>query len=177
MKFSEAQKDMNLSYLGGSTGVFVSGFVWCVAAVVALLTTNKISMYTLFFGGMFIHPASLLLDKMLKRSGSHNPENPLGKLALESTAILFVGLFLAFFVANYKIEWFYPIMLMIIGVRYLVFNTLYGNKTYWVLGLILMASGMFCILLGSSFVLGAFIGGVTEIVFSFVIFNQSRIKS
>ncbi len=174
MKFEEAQKDMHFSYFGGGTGVLVSGLVWCLAGLVALLYSNQSSMLTLFFGGMFIHPLAMLLSKILKRPGNHNPKNPLGKLALESTIILFVGLFLAFYVAKLQVEWFYPIMLMIIGVRYLVFNTLYGAKIYWVLGALLIFSGMLCILLGANFVIGAFIGGATEIVFALVILNQSK---
>lgn len=65
-------------------------------------------------------------------------------------------------------------MLMIIGARYLVFNTLYGIKTYWVLGGLIMLTGMLCILLGANFIIGAFVGGVTEIVFSLVIFMQTK---
>ena len=174
MKFTAAQEDMNYAYLGGATGVLVSGVVWCIAGLVALMYSNLSSMLTLFFGGMLIFPLAMLLAKALKRPGTHNPNNPLGKLALESTVILFVGLFLAFFVAKLQVEWFYPIMLLTIGVRYLIFNTLYGLKTYWVLGAVLMFSGMICILLGADFMLGAFIGGVTEIVFSVVIFKQAK---
>jgi hypothetical protein len=174
MKFEDAQNDMNFSYFGGGTGVLVSGLVWFTAGIVALMYSNQFSMLTLFFGGMFIHPLAMLLSKILKRSGNHDPKNPLGKLALESTIILFVGLFLAFYVAKLQVEWFYPIMLMIIGVRYLVFNTLYGIKTYWVLGGLLMLTGMLCILLGANFIIGAFVGGVTEIVFSLIIFMQTK---
>ena len=165
---------MNTSYFGGATGVLASGLVWCIAGCAAVLYSNEISMLALFFGGMFIHPLAMVMSKLLKRAGSHNSENPLGKLALESTIILFVGLFLAFFVAKIQVEWFYPIMLLIIGVRYLIFNTLYGNKTYWLLGVVLMFSGMLCILMGLSFVIGAFVGGITEILFSVVIFRQAK---
>lgn len=173
MNFEEAQKDMNYSYFGGGTGVLVSGLVWSIAGSVALFSFSQSSMLTLFFGGMFIHPLAMLLSKVLKRPGNHDPKNPLGKLALESTVILFVGLFIAFYVAKLQIEWFYPIMLMIIGVRYLAFNTLYGTKIYWVLGAVLMLAGMLCILFGTDFIVGAFIGGATEILFSTVILYQS----
>ncbi len=176
MQFEEAQRDMNYAYFGGASGVMVSGLVWCIAGVVALMYANLTSMLTLFFGGMLIHPLGVLLDKVLKRPGSHNPQNPLGKLALESTVILFVGLFLAFSVAKLQVEWFYPIMLMTIGVRYLLFNTLYGIRTYWLLGIILMMSGVLCILLDLSFVSGAFIGGGIEILFSLIILNQPNVK-
>ena len=174
MKFEDAQQDMSYSYFGGGTGVLISGLVWCIAGLFALLYSYQSSMLALFFGGMFIHPLAMLLSKIFKRTGNHDPENPLGKLALESTVILFVGLFLAFYVAKHQVDWFYPIMLMIIGVRYLVFNTLYGSRVYWVLGALLMFSGMLCILLSANFVIGAFIGGATEIVFSLVIFNQFK---
>ena len=174
MKFEDAQHDMNVSYFGGGTGVLVSGLIWCIAGIVALMYSNQSSMLTLFFGGMLIHPLAMLLSKILKRSGSHDAKNPLGKLALESTIILFAGLFLAFYVAKLQVEWFYPIMLIIIGVRYLVFNTLYGLKTYWVLGGFLMLAGMLCILFDSNFVVGAFVGGITEIIFSLVILMQTK---
>ena len=52
MKFEEAQQDMNLSYFGGGTGVLVSGLVWCIAGVVALLYSNQTSMLTLFIAGI-----------------------------------------------------------------------------------------------------------------------------
>ena len=174
MKFEDAQNDMNFSYFGGAAGVLVSGLVWCVAGLVALLYSYQSSMLTLFFGGMLIHPLAMLLSKILKRSGNHDPKNPLGKLALESTIILLVGLFLAFYVAKLQVEWFYPIMLMIIGVRYLAFNTLYGIRTYCGLGALLIFSGMSCIFLGANFVIGAFVGGILEIIFSLVIFTQSK---
>lgn len=174
MNFKQAQTDMNYGYLGGATGVFVSGVVWLIAALVGLLYTPQVSILVLFFGGMAIFPLGMLLAKVFKRPGKHNPENPLGKLALESTAILFVGLFLAFCVSQIYLDWFYPIMLLAIGVRYLVFNTLYGLRTYWLLGAVLMLAGAVCILLKSSFISGAFIGGITEIVFSMFLFNQAK---
>lgn len=174
MEFDSAQKDMNLSYFAGGTGVLVSGLVWCISGMVALLHSSQSSMLVLFLGGMFIHPLAVLLSKSLRRSGTHNPNNPLGKLALESTVILFVGLFLAFYIAKLQVEWFFPVMLMAIGVRYLIFNTLYGVKIYWLLGALLMFSGMSCILLSANFVVGAFIGGTFEIIFALIILNNSK---
>jgi hypothetical protein len=88
---------MNFSYFGGGTGVLVSGIIWCIAGITAMLYSNQSSMLVLFFGGMFIHPLALFFSKVLKRSGKHQQSNPLGKLALESTIILFVGLFFSFF--------------------------------------------------------------------------------
>jgi len=74
---------------------------------------------TLFFGGMLIHPLSMLLSKLLKRPAKHRSENPLAKLAIESLGLLLVGLFLAFTVAKLQPDLFYPIILLTIGSRYL----------------------------------------------------------
>jgi hypothetical protein len=96
MTFTEAQRDMDYAYFGGATGVLVSGLVWCAAGFIGLLHSTQASMYALFIGGMFIFPLGMLMSKACKRPGKHKPENPLNKLALESTIIIFVGLFLAF---------------------------------------------------------------------------------
>lgn len=173
MTIDQSQADMRSAYFGGATGVLVSGLVWLLAGAMALQYSNTASMLTLFVGGMFIFPLSIVLSKVLKRSGKHSSDNPLGKLALETTAILFIGLFIAFCVAQIKIEWFYPIMLLAIGVRYLAFQTLYGLKSYWVLGLALILSGGVCMMFKADFAIGPVIGGVIEILFSIVLFKQS----
>jgi len=166
MLFKDAQKDMRQAYLGGATGALVSGLVWIIAGLVALSFSEKNSIIALFIGGMFIFPISNLLDKFLfKRSAKHSPDNPLGQLALESTVLLFIGLFIAFAVAQKNIEWFYPIMLLTIGGRYLTFATLYGMRIYWLLGALLALAGVLLFVLNAPFVWGAFIGGMIEIVF------------
>ncbi|MDC2887714.1 DUF7010 family protein [Psychrosphaera algicola] len=174
MNFNDAQNDMDIAYFGGATGVLVSGIVWCIAASVALFSTDKNSMLTLFFGGMVIFPLSIVLAKLLQRSGAHHSNNPLSKLAMETTVILFVGLFIAFTIAQNQATWFYPIMLLAIGVRYLMFQTLYGNKLYWVLGAALMLAGALCIVFNAAFITGAFVGGIIEVLFSFALFYNAK---
>ena len=74
MIFTDAQKDMDYSYYGGATGVLVSGLIWCIAGLIGLTYSTQASMYALFIGGMFIFPLSMLMSKVLKRSGKHKPE-------------------------------------------------------------------------------------------------------
>lgn len=94
MKFDEAQENMNYySYLGGGTGVFASGIVWYIAGTMALFYSNQTSRLVLFFGGMFIHPSGMLLAKAFKRPGNHHSDNPLGRLALESTLFYLLACF------------------------------------------------------------------------------------
>lgn len=174
MEFKESQEDMNISYYGGATGVLASGIIWCIAGLVGSVYSITASMVALFIGGMFIFPLSVLLSKGLKRTGKHAHNNALRHLAIESLGILFVGLFIAFSVAQFNTKLFYPIMLLIIGARYLIFQTLYGLKVYWFLGASLILAGFLSAILNFAFIYGAFIGGVIEILFSLVIFRQSK---
>lgn len=177
MKFSEAQADMRKSYLGGATGAFASGMVWLTAGVIALLSTTQASILVFFFGGMLIHPLGILLSKALKRSGKHNKNNPLSTLALESTFILFTGLFIAFVMLQPRPNWFFPIMLLIIGGRYLVFNSIYGMRVYWVFGGILILAGFSGIFFDTPFYMMALVGGAIEILFSFIIMRLEKTYS
>ena len=171
MNFHESQNDMRQAYLGGATGALSSGLVWCLAGVIGVYFSPVNSMLTLFIGGMFIFPLSILFSKLLGSSGKHSQNNLLKNLAIENLGILFGGLFIAFVAAQYNHAIFYPIMLVIIGCRYLTFQTLYGLKIYWIFGAILMASGMFIAALSLSFVVGAFVGGIIEIIFAMIIYK------
>ena len=170
MTFKEAQQDMRHSYFGGATGVIVSGVVWLTAGIVALVSTEQMSVWSLFLGGMLIHPLGIGIAKALKRTGKPKKENPLISLALESTFLLFFGLFIAFAVFHIRPNWFFPILLLIIGGRYLIFSSIYGMRLYWLLGLSLAVSGIGSISLNLPFHLGAFCGGIIECIFACLIF-------
>lgn len=171
MNIQEAQADMRKAYLRGATGAVASGCIWLSAGIVALFSTPLNSTLVLFFGGMMIFPLSILLSKALKRSGKTQKGNPLVNLALESTLLLFIGLFIAFVVFQVQPDWFYPIMLLIIGGRYVIFNSLYGLRIYWIFGLVLILAGVGTFVLNAPFHVGALLGGGIEILFALLIFN------
>ncbi|MEM7111197.1 MAG: hypothetical protein AAF614_02105 [Chloroflexota bacterium] len=169
MNIKDAQNDMKLAYFGGGPGMLSSGLVWICAGFAGLFFSVQTSVFTLFIGGMFIHPLGIAISKLLKRSGKHSTNNLLGTLALETTFLLFIGLFIAFTVVQIKVELFFPTMLLIIGGRYLSFNSLYGNRLYWFFGGFLVLAGVLCIIFDAPFVTGAFFGGGIEIIGGIVI--------
>lgn len=174
MTITQAQQDMRYAYHGGGFGVLVSGLVWLLAMVVALGVSDWASMLTLFFGGMAIFPLSVALSKLFGRPGRHGAGNPLGTAAIESLAILFVGLFVAFASARFGHFFFYPVMLLAIGSRYMGFNTLYGNRLYWLLGALLMAAGALLLMLKAPPWQGAASGAVLEITFASLFLWQQK---
>ncbi len=178
MNFIEAQEDMRKSYFGGGPGAFASGIVWLTAGITALISTKQISVFVFFFGGMLIHPIGIMLSKALNRSGKHEKGNPLSYLALESTFILFIGLFIAYLALQIRPNWFFLIMILIIGGRYLIFSSIYGMRIYWVFGATLILSGIAGSFFNAPFHLIGLIGGIIEILFSCIIIylEKSKIK-
>ncbi len=174
MNIIDAQKEMRDAYMGGGSGVLVSGLVWLTASIVAIYTSPQTSFMVFFVGGMMIHPAGILIDKLFKRAGKHSKENPLGKLAMESTIILFIGLYLAYFLFQTEPNWLYPIMLLMIGGRYLVFQTIYGMRIYWILGFVLIAAGFLGLNTDQPFHVFGLIGGMIELTFSILIILIDR---
>lgn len=167
MEFAEAQRDMRRSYLNGGIGVLVSGVVWVVAGLITQNVSLQYGMAALFFGGMAIHPLSLLLEKLFFKREKPVAPNPLEMLALQTTPFLIIGLVIAYVVSGSHADWFFAIALMAVGARYLVFQTIYGMRHYVVLGALLIAFGFVAIwYLELPPHLVAIAGGVTELLFS-----------
>ena len=173
-KLSDAQADMRLGYLSGAPGVLASAAAWLIAGVVALQVSPKSAEWTLFVGGMFIHPIGILLAKALGRSGKHTAGNPLSSLAAANTFWLMLSLPLAYAVSLLRIEWFFPAMLLIIGGRYLTFAPLYGMRIYWACGGALALAG--CVLGGTNVqpAFAAIAGASIEACFGALILFSAR---
>ncbi len=164
MHLGEAQRDMRRAYVNGGVGIFVSGLIWAIAGLVTLNASLVAGMATLFFGGMAIHPLSLLLARFVYRRGKVRAPNPMEMLALQSTAFLIIGLVVAYLVSDAHPDWFFPIALLTVGARYLVFQTVYGMRLYLVLGVTLMALALVAIWLGISPAFVALGGGGVELL-------------
>ena len=116
---STAQADLRKAYADGSLGILASGMVWMTAALVSFLVSSQTAIWTLFFGGMLIHPLGLLLAKVAGIQGSHSKQNPLGQLVMENTIFMLMCIPLALLLSFQDHAWFFQGMLLIIGGRYL----------------------------------------------------------
>jgi hypothetical protein len=169
-----AQQDMRDAYLGGAPGMFVSGTIWAVAGLVCLLRSPQTAVWALYAGGVLIHPVSVLLTRLLGRSGRHAPGNPLGMLAFATTIWMILMLFLAYGVASWRIELFFPAMLFVIGGRYLTFTMLFGSRLFWACGAALAAAGYGLAALHAAPVAGAFAGAAIEIAFGAAVLVSAK---
>lgn len=169
-----AQRDMRSGYLNGAPGVLVSGLVWAVAGCVATWISPQRAVWALFVGGVFIHPVAVLLTRLLGAAGRHAPGNPLGALAMATTFWMIMMLPLAYGVSLLRIELFFPAMLFVIGGRYLCFHTLYGNRLFWVCGVVLAVTGFGLAELKAQVEVGAFAGAAIEITFAALLLAGAR---
>lgn len=171
---AEAQRDMRSAYLSGAAGMFASASAWAVAGAVALQVSASNAVWALFAGGMLIHPAGVLLCKILGRTGKHSKTNPLGALALENTGWLILSLPAAYAVSLANIHWFFPAMLMIIGGRFFTFHTLFGLRIYWVCGGALALAGYLLARSQAQPHISAFAGAAIEFTFAVAIALHDR---
>ena len=174
MSIAHAQREMRLAYYGGAPGMFTSATVWLIAGIVSTVMSPERAIWALFIGGMFIHPVSVLLTKVIGQSGKHSAGNPLGSLAMATTVWMILMMPLAYVASRLRIEWFFPAMLFIIGGRYLTFSTIFGTRTYWICGAALAMAGGALGLANASPEIGAFSGAAIEAAFSVAIFITSQ---
>ena len=137
---SNAQREMSVGHIGGAPGVLMSGMAWLVAGVAWLRYGVDTGFATLFIGGMLIVPGALLIAKVLA-APRVAPSNPLNRLALENTVVLFAALLIGYLLLRTSPALTFPALAIVIGARYFSFRTLYGNAVYWALGAAMSGAG------------------------------------
>jgi hypothetical protein len=142
MTLVEAQRDLRRSFVGGGPGIFVSALVWLAAATVEQSRGAGPAFAILFFAGMLIFPLSTLACRLLFRRAKEAPDNPLGLLALESTIAMIGGLFAAWLFLPFEPTYVFAIAAIAVGTHYAVFRTVYGDRTFWLLGGLITAVGL-----------------------------------
>ncbi len=175
MDIAAAQADFDRAYNGGAAGVFVSGAVWLAVGAVWMSYGLPAAFATLFFGGMAIHPVSVLLAKFALRCPATDPANPLTRLAGETTFALIAAIVVAYALLPRAGALVIPAFALVVAARYFMFRTLYGSMLYWALGTAIAAAGAIALfsptLAGGPFAL--IIGGI-EIVFAVAIHIARR---
>ncbi|GAB4042569.1 DUF7010 family protein [Spirosoma jeollabukense] len=171
-----AQSDMRAAYRNGATGVLISGLVWLATGFVFYNFSAKQAIWALLIGGAFIHPVTLLVNKITGLNTFTNKDNKLVNLALEGTIFMLMTIPIAYGLALLRTEWFFQGMLLIIGGRYLTFHTLYGTKLFWLLGglLGLAAYGLFAS--STQPLITILTGGLIEVIFSGVLFYDISLR-
>lgn len=169
MDIHEAQRESRSVYIGGFWGQLVSSVIWLVAAALGTWVSPRASILAAVIGGFFIFPLTQMLLRLSGRRASLSKENPLWSLGVQVALMLPFSMLLLVPVGLYRLNWFFPALMILLGAHYLPFGTLYGMRMFLVLAGILIAAGyLIAVYFAEVFSLGAWIGGAALFVFAWM---------
>jgi hypothetical protein len=167
MTISEAQLEIRTRFVGGFYGQFVSGTLWLTAAGLAVWRGPRASIIMLVVGGFLIFPATELLIRTIGERGPVSASNALRSLGMQVAFVLPLSMPLLLPVGLYRLNWFYPAMMILLGAHYLPFVFLYGMRMFAVLAAFLIAGGtLIAMYFSGSFSIGAWYTGTILLVFA-----------
>jgi Family of unknown function (DUF7010) len=169
MLVQEAQREVRTVFVGGFWGQLVSSAIWLASAALGTWASPRAAIVALVLCGIFIFPITQLLLRLTGGPASLTSGNPLGNLAMQIAFTLPLSMLLLVPVTAFRLNWFYPALMVLVGAHYLPFTFLYGMRMFIPLSAILAGSGVALALsLPNSFSLGAWIGGLTLFAFAWI---------
>lgn len=167
MKIADAQEELRTRFAGGFYGQLVSGVLWLVSASLAVWSSPRAAIAALVVGGFLIFPLTELLVRLGGERAALSPTNSLRHLGMQVAFVLPLSMPLLFPVSLYRLNWFYPALMILLGAHYLPFVTLYGMRMFAALAALLVGGGVVIALNWSgSFSIGAWFTGATLLVFA-----------
>jgi hypothetical protein len=139
---AEAQRDMRIGLMGGFMGQLVSGLLWLASAAFATWGTQRSAITILVVAGFFIFPLTKLGLRLIGHRARVSPDNPLNGLGMQAAFVLPLSLLVVAAATLYRIGWFYPAFMIVLGAHYLPFVTLYGMRLFYVLAGVLVGAGV-----------------------------------
>ncbi len=169
MLVKDAQSEVRTVFVGGFWGQLVSSAIWLVSAGLGTWVSPRAAIIELVVCGFFIFPITQLLLRLNGRPASLTRENPLGYLAMQIAFALSLSMLLLVPVTAYRLNWFYPALMILVGAHYLPFTFLYGMRMFIPLSAILIGAGVLLALyLSGYFSPGGWIGGLTLFAFAWI---------
>jgi hypothetical protein len=167
MDIGEAQLEMRTRFAGGFYGQIVSGVLWVVSAGLATWSSPRAAITTLVVGGFFIFPVTELLIRFVGAKSPLSVANSLRHLGMQVAFVLPLSMPLLLPVGLYRLNWFYPAMMVLLGAHYLPFVFLYGMRMFAALAALVVGGGwvvaMYC---SDSFSVGAWYTAAILLIFA-----------
>jgi hypothetical protein len=169
MDIQDAQREVRSIYVGGFWGQLVSSVIWLVSAALGTWVTPKASLLAVVIGGFFIFALTQMLLRLSGRRASVSRENPFNSLGMQIAFVLPFSMLLLVPVGFYKLNWFFPALMILVGAHYLPLATLYGMRMFLFLAGILIVMGVVIALwFSETFSLGAWVAGLTLFAFAWI---------
>ena len=106
---------------------------------------------------------------MSDRRASLSRENPFNNLAMQIAFVLPFSMLLLVPVGLYRLNWFFPALMVLVGAHYLPFATLYGMRMFLFLaGILIAIAVVIAVYFAEMFSLASWIGGLALFVFAWI---------
>jgi hypothetical protein len=169
MQVEEAQREVRTVYIGGFVGQLVSGVLWLLSAALSTWISPARGILALVVGGMFIFPLTMLLLRLSGKRATLSVENPMGGLAMQIAFTIPLTLPVLAGATLYRLDWFYPAFMIIVGAHYMPFIFLYGMWQFGGLAAVLIGAGVTIgMVLKGPFSLGGWFTAGVLLLFAFL---------
>jgi hypothetical protein len=169
MLVQDAQREVRTVFVGGFWGQLVTSVIWLASAALAVWVTPRVAIIAIVLGGFFIFPITQLLLRLAGGPASLQSGNPLWSLGMQIALTLPFSMLLLVPVTAFRLNWFYPALMVLVGAHYLPFTFLYGMRMFTPLAALLMGAGIsIALYLPSSFSVGGWIGGLLLFIFAWI---------
>jgi hypothetical protein len=169
MQVQDAQREVRNVFVGGFWGQMVSSALWLVSAALGTWKTPRAAIISLVLTGFFIFPLTQLLLRVSGGPSSLRKDNPLGNLGMQIAFTLPLSMLLLVPVTAFRLNWFFPALMVLLGAHYLPFTFLYGMRMFMPLAAVLVGGGVVIALhFSGSFSLGGWMGGAILFIFAWI---------
>ena len=170
MQVQDAQREVRTVFIGGFWGQLVSSAIWLASAALGTWVTPRAAILAVVGGGFFIFPVTQLLLRLTGGRAAVSKDNPLGYLGMQIAFTLPMTMLLLVPVTTFRLNLFYPALMVLLGAHYLPFTFLYGMRMFVPLCGVLICGGVVIAhYFSGSFSLGGWIGGVTLFIFAWIL--------
>lgn len=168
MDIQDAQREIRSGAIGGFWGQLLYSTLYLVSAALATWGTPKASILTAVIAGFFVFPLMQLMLRLDRRPRT-SKKNPSYWLCMQIAFVLPLSMLLLWPVGLYRLNWFFPALMILVGAYYLPFATSFGMRMFLFLAGILIAEGCVIAVYFSAWVsLGARVTGITLFVFAWI---------
>jgi hypothetical protein len=162
--------------MGGFMGQLVSAILWSASAALATWGSERWAIGLLVVAGFFIFPLTKLGLILIGHRAKVSKDNPFNALGMQTAFVLPLCLLVVAAATLYRLEWFYPAFMIVLGAHYLPFVTLYGMKMFYALAGVLVTAGVVLALyVAMPFATGAWFTAAALTVFAFL--GRARVTS
>jgi hypothetical protein len=178
MEVQIAQREVREVFLGGSVGQAVSGLIWLLSAALGTWVSTRYAILALALVGAFIFPLTQLVIRSMGRKASLSKDNPLNALAMQVAFIVPLSLPVIGAATLYRLNWFYPAFMVVLGTHYMPFIFLYGMRAFAVLAGLLIGGGVVIgMYFSESFIPGGYFTAAVLLGFAAVAWSMNaRVK-